>query len=155
MTQNHHFIDGKFITFDLNHEEYGIAMSKVLEIVGTDGICECDHEDPCFRGMIVIRDQKVPILNLRCRFGFEPREKKENSSVLVAVFEPGLLKVGIVVDSVRQVVHIKSDFLKKSLTEKEDARAEFIWGQVEVEGRNIMILNSDKLGQYLRSLSLV
>jgi purine-binding chemotaxis protein CheW len=154
MTQDFHFVDGKFITFDLNHEEYAISLGKILEILGAGGIRDLDHENPCFRGVIFIRDQKVRILDLRCRFGFEPRAKKEDSSVLVAVFEPGFFKVGLMVDSVRQVVHIKSDFLKKTPAEKNDIRDELIWGRVEVEGRTIRIFNSDKLGQYLGNLCL-
>lgn len=154
MTQNYHFVDGKFITFDLNHEEYAISLGKILEIVEAGGIRDLGHEDPCFRGVIFIRDQKVRILDLRCRFGFEPRTKKEDSSVLVAVFEPRFFKVGLMVDSVRQVVHIKSDFLEKSPAEKSDIRNELIWGQVELEGRTIRIFNSDKLGQYLGTLCL-
>ncbi len=154
MTQNDHFVDGKFITFDLNHEEYAIALGKILEIVGADGIRDSDHEDPCFRGVISIRNQKVRILDLRCRFGFEPRAKREDSSVLVAVFEPGFFKAGLVVDSVRQVIHIKSDFFEKNLNEKKDIRDELIWGKVQIEGRAIRIFNSDKLGQYLGNFIL-
>jgi purine-binding chemotaxis protein CheW len=155
MTQNHHFVDGKFLVFDLNHEEYAIALGKVLEIVGAKGILDSDHEEACLRGVISIRDQKVPVLDLRCRFGFEPRAKKEDSAVLITVFEPELFKVGLVVDSVRQVMHIRTGILGKPLIEEKDLRAEFIWGRVEVEGRTIMILNSDKWGQYLRPLSSV
>jgi purine-binding chemotaxis protein CheW len=154
MIQNYDFVDGKFITFNLNHEEYAIALGKILEIVGADGIQDSEHKDPCFRGMISLRDQKVRILDLRCRFGFEPKAKKKDSSVLVAVFEPGFFKVGLVVDSVRQVMHIKSDFSEKVLTEEQDLRAQLIWGQVKVEGRTIRIFNSDKLGQYLETLCL-
>jgi purine-binding chemotaxis protein CheW len=155
MSPNQHFVDGKFLTFDLNHEEYAISLGKVLEIVGAKGILDSDHEEPCLRGVISIRDQRVPVLDLRCRFGFEPRAKKEESAVLITVFEPELFKVGLVVDSVRQVMHIRTGILEKPLTVKEDPRAEFIWGQVDVEGRKIMILNSDKWGQYLRPLSSV
>jgi purine-binding chemotaxis protein CheW len=155
MTQNQHFIDGKFLVFDLNHEEYAIALGKVLEIVGAKGILDFDHEEPCLRGVVSIRDQKVPVLDLRCRFGFEPRAKKEDSAVLITVFEPELFKVGLVVDSVRQVMHIRTGILEKPPTEKEDTRAEFILVRVKVEGRTIMILNSDKWGQYLRPLSSV
>jgi purine-binding chemotaxis protein CheW len=154
MTQNYHFVDGKFITFDLNHEEYAISLGKILEVLGADRIRDLGHADPCFQGVIFIRDQKVRVLDLRCRFGFEPRTKKEDSSVLVAIFEPGFFKVGLMVDSVRQVVYIKSKFLEKTPAEKNDLRDELICGEVEVEGRTIRIFNSDKLGQYLGTLCL-
>jgi len=132
MTSNPHFIDGKFITFDLNHEEYALALGRVLEILGAEGVQDSGHEDPCFRGVISIRNQKFPVLDLRCRFGFEPREKKQDSAVLVALFEPEQFKVGLTVDSVRQVMHIKAGLLEKAPVEKED-----------------------QLGQYLRPFSVV
>jgi len=53
------------------------------------------------------------------------------------------------------VMHIRTGILEKPPTEKEDTRAEFILVRVKVEGRTIMILNSDKWGQYLRPLSSV
>jgi purine-binding chemotaxis protein CheW len=155
MTPPLHLVNGKFITFDLNHEEYAIAMGRVLEILGADGIQDSSHEDPCFTGTISIRNQKFPVLDLRRRFGFGPREKKQNSAVLVALFEPEQFKVGLTVDSVRQVMHIKDGILEKTPIEKKDARSEFIYGQVETEGRTIHILNWDQLGQYLRPFSVV
>ncbi|HXL72048.1 MAG TPA: chemotaxis protein CheW, partial [bacterium] len=85
MRGKYHFIDGKFITFDLNREEYAIALERVLEIVGPGEISDTDHDDPCVRGVVKVRDLKVPVLDLYCRFGLAARADKEGSSVLVAV----------------------------------------------------------------------
>jgi purine-binding chemotaxis protein CheW len=150
MIQKNHVIDGEFMTFDLDHEEYAVALDKVLEILGTEGIQDSDKGDPCVRGVIHIRNQNVPVLDLRCQFGLGANMNEELSAVLLTVFGPGLSKIGLLVDSIRQVIRIKASIVKKAMNEKNDPRVEFILGQVEVEGRTIILLNLDKWGQSLQ-----
>lgn len=144
MTENYHFIDGKFITFDLNREEYAVALERVLEIVGSEGILNSNHANPCVRGELNIRKQKVPVLDLRCLFGLTTEAEKEGSSVLITVFGKALSKVGLLVDSMRQVTHIRTGFLEKPPTAEENTRSEYVLGQILVEGRTVVILNLDK-----------
>jgi purine-binding chemotaxis protein CheW len=147
--QKYHLVDEKFMTFSLNQEEYAVSMDKVLEILGTERILDSDHGDPCIRGVIQSRNHKVQVFDLRCLFGFETRTKKEGSSVLVTVFGPGLTRIGLMVDAIRQVVPIMAGFSEKATAEAGDPRDKFVLGQVEVEGRTIQLLNLDKWEQYL------
>ncbi len=151
--QKYHLIDEKFMTFSLNQEEYAVSMDKVLEILGTERILDSDHADSCVRGVIHSRNHTVRVFDLQCLFGFETRAKKEGASVLVTVFGSGLTRVGLMVDSIRQVVPIMAGFSEKLPTEADDPRDKFVLGQVEVEGRTIRLLNLDKWEQYLPSVS--
>jgi purine-binding chemotaxis protein CheW len=151
--QKYHLVDEKFMTFSLNQEEYAVSMDKVLEILGTEGILDSDHADSCVRGIIHSRNHIVQVFDIRCLFGLETRTKKEGSSVLVTVFGPGLTRIGLMVDAIRQVVPIMAGFSEKPPAGVDNPRDKFVLGQVEIEGRTIQLLNLDKWEQYLPSVS--
>jgi purine-binding chemotaxis protein CheW len=148
-------IDGKYITFVLGREEYGVSFNKVREILGPEGIQDSEKIEPCMRGVMKIRNQVIPVLDLRCRFGLETSSAKEGSAVLITSFGANSVLVGLLVDSIRQVLHIKTSLLKKLPVTAGDPRAEFIMGIVKTEGREILLLNLDKDGDLLPSLSRV
>jgi purine-binding chemotaxis protein CheW len=155
MEQEHFLIEGKYITFVLGREEYGVSLNKVREILGPEGLQDSEQTDPCVRGVMKIRNQKIPVLDLRCRFGLETGSTKAGSAVLVTTLGLDSVLVGLMVDSIRQVLHIKSGLLKKSSFIEGDPRTEFIMGVVQTEGREILLLNLDKGGDLLPSLSPV
>lgn len=143
---------GPYLTFALGREEYGIAFDRVHEILGPDGIVEADNEKPCFKGTIKIRNQKMPILDLRCHFGLGKNEGKDMGAVLVtAIGENGT--AGLLVDAIRQVLHIQANCLKPVQVSPEDPRAEFITGSAHIQGRVISLLNFDKGMEFLLSVS--
>jgi purine-binding chemotaxis protein CheW len=155
MEQEFQLPEGKYITFVLGREEYGVSLNKVREILGPEGIQDSEQNEPCVPGVLKIRNQKVPVLDLRCRFGLEMSSTKAGSAVLITTFGAESVLVGLLVDSIRQVLHIKTGLLKKFPLGKGDPRAEFIMGMVQTEGREILLLNLDKDGDLLPSLSQV
>ena len=153
--QKYHLIDEEFVTFELDHQEYAVPKNKVLKTLGTEGIIDSDQSELCVLGAVYGKNHKVPVLDLRCLFGFEERTKKEDSLVLVAAFGPESIQIGFIVDSIGTSVPILAGFSEKDNISENDPREKYILGEVLVKGKTILLLNSDKCGQYLRSYSLV
>ncbi len=65
---------GKYLTFTLGNEEYGIAIIKVKEIIGIMAITEIPNNPEYAKGVINLRDKIIPIIDLRLKFHMEPKE---------------------------------------------------------------------------------
>ncbi len=145
---------GPYITFALGREEYGIAFDRVHEILGPDGIVETEAENPCLKGVIKLRNQKMSILDLRCHFGIGKNEGKGTGAILVTAMGEGGM-VGLLVDAIRQVLHVQVNCLKPSKVDPNDPRAGFITGVAHIQGRIISLLNFDKGVEFLPSTSAI
>jgi purine-binding chemotaxis protein CheW len=155
MEQGINSIEGKYITFVLGREEYGVSLNKVREILESVIIEESEHHDPCVKGIMKIRNQKVPVLDLRCRFGMGDGPARESYTVLIAAFGPAGVITGLIVDSIRQVLHIHTKVLERIETSQGDPRADYVVGVVNTEGRPILILNLDKGADLLPVADLI
>jgi purine-binding chemotaxis protein CheW len=155
MEREFNSIEGKYITFVLGREEYGVSLNKVREILESVIIEDSGHSDPCVKGVMKIRNQKVPVLDLRCRFGLGAGPAKESYTVLIAAFGPAGVITGLMVDSIRQVLHIQTKVMKKLETAHDDPRADYVMGVVHTEGRPILILNLDKGADLLPVVDLI
>jgi purine-binding chemotaxis protein CheW len=155
MTQGHGSIEGQYMVFVLGREEYGISLRKVREILGPGDIHSRESNGACVRGMVKVHNQMIPILDLYCRFGLSSSASKEGGSILITSFGPHGVLVGLMVDSIREVVQIGADFLEQTTISRDDPRAEFVVGLAKMEERVIHLLNLEKRGDLLPSFSLV
>jgi len=153
MREDLDYLEGQYITFVLGREEYGIALNKVHEILGPDGIQEAEIEKPCVKGVLKLRGQKVPILDLFCHFKTEGILVKGGGAVLVTALgvESGML--GLWVEAIRQVLHVDSSCLRRAPVIPTDPRSEFIVGVAQIQGRTITLLSFDKGFELLPNLS--
>ena len=106
---NHDAGGGKFLTFYLKKEEYGLEILKVREIVGLIDITPIPRVPDHIRGVINLRGRVVPVLDLRVRFGMEAVEATYETCIIVV--QAVGLEMGLVVDRVSDVVEIvEADF---------------------------------------------
>ena len=105
-----HFGVGKFLTFDLAREHYGLQILKVREIIGMMDITGVPQTPAFVKGLINLRGKVIPVLDLRLKFGMEDHEYTERTSIIVVDVESEteltLVQMGIVVDTVAEVVNI-------------------------------------------------
>ena len=84
MEQEHFLIEGKYITFVLGREEYGVSLNKVREILGPEGLQDSEQTDPCVRGVMKIRNCKDSgfgfALPVRLRDRFHPKREARGFS---------------------------------------------------------------------------
>ncbi len=103
----HH--DGKYLTFSLAGEEYGIGILKVKEIIGMMPITAVPRAPGQIKGVINLRGKVIPVVDLRLKFGLEPMAYTERTCIIVVeiAFGSGKVFMGIVVDSVSEVLNIR------------------------------------------------
>ncbi|MEE9935631.1 MAG: chemotaxis protein CheW [Deltaproteobacteria bacterium] len=102
--------EGKYLTFTLAAEEYGIGILKVKEIIGLMPITPVPKTPQHMKGVINLRGKVIPVVDLRLRFGMEQAETTERTCIIVVeiVAEIQKIAMGIVVDSVSEVLNIKA-----------------------------------------------
>ncbi len=102
--------EGKYLTFTLAAEEYGIGILKVKEIIGLMPITPVPNPPQHMKGVINLRGKVIPVVDLRLRFGMEQAETTERTCIIVVeiVAEIQKIDMGIVVDSVSEVLNIKA-----------------------------------------------
>ncbi|MCX5818721.1 MAG: chemotaxis protein CheW [Deltaproteobacteria bacterium] len=101
--------EGKYLTFSLAGEGYGIGIRKVKEIIGVMAITRIPQAPPCMKGVINLRGKVIPVVDLRLRFGMAEGEYAEKTCIIVVEVarDGSKLPIGIIVDSVSEVLNIR------------------------------------------------
>ena len=102
--------EGKYLTFALGGEEYGIGILKVKEIIGLMSITPVPKTPTHMRGVINLRGKVIPVVDLRVKFGMERGESTDRTCIVVVEIasDNGKIFIGIVVDSVSEVLNIRA-----------------------------------------------
>ncbi|MBU0676239.1 MAG: chemotaxis protein CheW [Proteobacteria bacterium] len=101
-----HSLAGKYLTFSLADEDYGIEILKVREIIGVMEITSVPHTPIFVKGVINLRGRVIPIIDLRLKFEMESREYDDRTCIVVVDVHNGSLLVGMVVDAVSEVIAV-------------------------------------------------
>ena len=97
----------KFLTFCIGKEDYGIEICNVVEIVGIQKITEIPDMPDFVKGVINLRGQVIPVMDVRTRFKMEKRNYDERTCVVVVSIEN--TAVGLIVDTVSEVLSIPEE----------------------------------------------
>lgn len=98
---------GKYLTFSLGKEDYGIEIKYVTEIVGIQAITEVPELPQYVKGIINLRGKIIPVIDVRLRFNKEEQEYNDRTCIIVIDIH-GIF-VGLVVDTVAEVLAIKDE----------------------------------------------
>ena len=134
---------GKFLTFYLGGEEYGLEILKVHEIIGLLPITPVPRAPVYVRGVINLRGKIIPTMDLRLRFGMAEVEKTDETCIIVV--QANSVQVGIVVDRVSEVLDISAGDIQEAPTFGADVDTEYILGIGKAEGRVRLLLDIDKV----------
>jgi len=135
----------EFLTFTLSTENYGVDILKVREIRGWEKIREL-HDTPDFvKGVLDLRGSIVPIIDLRIRFQAENVEYTTTTVIIVLAVGDQDGMMGIVVDSVSDVLAVNQNDIKKTPSLGSKINTDYIQGMVSKDDQMVMLLESDKL----------
>lgn len=95
---------GRYLTFELDREVYGIEIKYVTEIIGIQDITEVPEMPEYIKGIINLRGKIIPVMDVRLRFKKEPREYNDRTCIIVIDIED--ISIGLIVDSVSEVLAI-------------------------------------------------
>ncbi len=134
---------GQFLTFTLQNEEYGIEILRVQEIKGFSKITPIPNAPSFVRGVMNLRGTVVPIIDLRARFSMT--EKDYDQFTCIIVVNVGTRVVGLVVDTVSDVLNISSDAIAEPPALATEGTSSCITGMGKLGERIIMLLDTGKL----------
>ncbi len=139
--------EGKYLTFTLAEEEYGIGIIKIKEIIGMMPITSVPQTPEFVKGVINLRGQVIPVEDLRLRFGMESIAYTERTCIIVVEIkdETGTIQIGIVVDSVSEVLNIKASEIEDTPNFGTKLNTEYILGMAKLEGDVKILLDIDKV----------
>mgnify|MGYP005839649293 CR=1 FL=1 len=138
---------GKYLTFSLGNEEYGVGILKVREIIGVMEITAVPHTPTYIRGVINLRGRVIPVMDLRLKFGMEPKDYDERTCVIVVEVQgrSGPVQVGMVVDSVSEVANISAAEIEPPPSLGASTDSENILGMAKLKGAVKILLDVDRV----------
>ncbi|MBU8850137.1 MAG: chemotaxis protein CheW [Desulfobacterales bacterium] len=138
---------GKYLTFTMEEEEYGIGILKVKEIIGMMSITSVPRTPEFVKGVINLRGKVIPVIDLRLKFNLEPIAYTDRTCIIVVETdsESGTVLIGIVVDAVSEVLNIKEEEIENSPSFGTKLDTDYILGMAKMEGGVKILLNIDKV----------
>lgn len=139
--------EGKYLTFCLAGEEYGISILKIKEIIGMMPITPVPRTPVYMKGVINLRGKVIPIVDLRLKFGMEEIGYTERTCIVVVeiVGHEGSMLFGIVVDSVSEVLNIRGEDIEEALFFGQGLEMDYILGMAKMNGRVKILLDIDRV----------
>lgn len=139
--------EGKYLTFSLAGEEYGIGILKVKEIIGLIAITPVPQTPSHIKGVINLRGKVIPIVDLRIKFGIEAMDYTERTCIIVVEIASGNNKIsmGIVVDSVSEVLNIKAAEIEDTPNFGTRLDTSYILGMAKTAQSVKILLDIDKV----------
>ncbi len=150
---------GKYLTFHLANEEFGIRVLKVKEIMGLQEITAVPQTPVHIKGVINLRGKVVPVIDLRLKFGIPAAEYTQRTCIIVTQVqaEAGPVLMGIVVDGVSEVLNLTGAEIEDTPDFGADVAGQYLLGMAKVKGKVKILLDIDRVlsAQDLRQLGSI
>ena len=139
--------EGKYLTFCLAEEEYGIGILKIKEIIGMMPITAVPQVPDFVKGVINLRGKVIPVIDLRLRFGIPAMDYTDRSCIVVVEMkgESGTVLIGIVVDAVSEVLNIKEADIEDTPTFGVKLNTDYILGMAKMDNGVKILLDIDRV----------
>lgn len=130
-----------FILFELAGTTYGVRSEFVQQIEMIDDVASVPNAHPAVEGVVLVRGQVIPALNLRTRFGFDKVERNLRSRLVV--INNGSRVVGLVVDTAREFIKIAPESIESPPEALTGLSGKYLEGIASINERMILVLNLD------------
>ena len=139
--------EGKYLTFTIAAEDYGVGILKVKEIIGMMAVTSVPQTPEFVKGVVNLRGQVIPVMDLRLRFGMEAIDYTDRTCIIVVEIAgpSGTILIGIVVDAVSEVVSIKGADIEDAPSFGSDLDTRYILGMAKMEGGVKILLDIDRV----------
>ena len=139
--------EGKYLSFALANEEYGLEILKVREIIGYIDVTAVPQTPHYVKGVINLRGQVIPVVDLRAKFGMETTEVTEETCIIVVEITQGTRRcsTGIVVDRVQEVLDIAAERIEDAPQFDASVNIDFILGMGKVGDSVKILLDIDRV----------
>jgi len=130
---------GKFLTFVLADEEYGIEILSVREIIGLLPVTPVPQSPYYVKGVVNLRGQVIPVVDLRLKFDMEAIDATDETCIIVV--QTGGVQLGIIVDKVSEVLDIHGSDIVDAPSLGTEINTDYIMGIGKSEGRVTLLLD--------------
>jgi purine-binding chemotaxis protein CheW len=138
---------GKYLTVVLANEAYGIAVTKVREIIRLQKITPVPQMPEFVKGVINLRGRVIPVIDLRVKFGL-PAEFAERTCIVVVQVKlvgDGTVHMGLIVDSVEEVVNLPAEDIEPTPDFGARLDTSYLLGMAKVKGAVKTLLDIDRV----------
>jgi purine-binding chemotaxis protein CheW len=135
-------LGGKYLTFFLAGEEYGVEILRVQEIISVMPVTRVPRTPPYIRGVINLRGKVIPIMDLRQKFGMPSASEPEQVMIVVQV---GGVQIGVLADKVSEVASIASEDIDPTPDFGSEVNTEFLLGLGKSNGRLRLLLDIERV----------
>lgn len=138
---------GKYLTFKLADEEYGLEILKVQEIIQMQKVTKVPKTPEFVRGVINLRGKVIPVIVLRRKFGMSENEDTDKTCIIVVQIANGgkPLTLGIIIDEVSEVLDIKSGDIQETPSFGGGINMDFIMGVGKIGDKVKLLLDIEKV----------
>ena len=136
---------GKYLTFELGREEFGIQVLKVREIMGIQDITAVPQTPGYVKGVINLRGKVIPVVDLRRKFGLPEIEHTQRTCIIVVQVGggAGAMLMGIVVDGVSEVLNLTGADIEDTPDFGVDVATSYLLGMAKIKGKVKILLKID------------
>lgn len=134
---------GKYLTFFLDREEYGIPILTVREIIGLLPVTPVPKAPPYVKGVINLRGKVIPVVDLRLKFDMEPIRTTDETCIIVV--QTGGSELGVMVDKVSEVLDIPDGEIVDAPSLGAEIPTDYILGIGKSQGRVTLLLDIEKI----------
>ena len=137
----------QYLTFFIRGEEYAVAILRVKEIIEFETVTRVPTTPAHVRGVINLRGAVLPVVDLSAKFGHGVTDPARTTCIVVVETRSGaeLLTVGIIADSVSEVVDIADTEIETPPSFGTNVRVDFLTGMAKLDGRLALILDIDRV----------
>ncbi|HUX06031.1 MAG TPA: chemotaxis protein CheW [Acidobacteriota bacterium] len=138
---------GKYLTFTLGDEVYGLEILKVQEIIGMMSVTRVPRTPDFIRGVINLRGKVIPVVDLRIKFGLDAKDDTEKTVIIVVqvIRDSQPVTMGTIVDEVSEVMDIEAGQIEPPPQLGADVDTDFILGMGKIADKVVMLLDADKV----------
>jgi purine-binding chemotaxis protein CheW len=134
---------GKYLTFNLGNESFGLEIKFVTEIIGIQPITQVPEVPDYVKGIINLRGQIIPVIDMRLKFKKEPIDYNDRTCIIVINITE--ISVGLIVDNVAEVMKITDDYIAPPPDYRTGVQNKYIKGIGMVENQVKLLLDCEKL----------
>ena len=138
---------GKYLTFKLDEEEFGLEILKVQEIIKMMDVTRVPRTPSFVRGVINLRGKVIPVVDLRLKFEMETREETDKTCIIVVTVNRsnGAVVMGAIVDEVSEVMDVDAANIEPPPSFGGAVDTSFILGMGKIGERVVTLMDVDRV----------
>lgn len=148
LTQHGIALTGKYLTFSLAGESYGVPVLKVREIITMLHITTVPQMPPYVKGVINLRGKVIPVIDLRTKLGLPAASLTVSNCIVVVQITPTGMEtknIGLIVDAVEEVANLTQDDIEPAPDFGGAINVEYLLGMATLKGHVKSLLDIDKV----------